>query len=79
MSTKGTIADVTIDGMFVHFYAECFEAHPQPVYIEMWEQGESDNASMTVSMPQANALSLADDMAAWAAAVRAHNEHNAKG
>ena len=74
MSTKCTIADVTIEGMFIHVYTECFDPAPQDVYVEMWEQGEQDNASMTVSMPQADALTLADDLAAWAKRVRAHEE-----
>ena len=73
MSTKGTIADVTTDGMFVHVYTECFDSHPQPVYIEMWEQGEQTNLSMTVVMSQENALSLAEAMTKWAASVRENN------
>lgn len=70
MSTKGTIADVTIDDMFVHFYTECFDGPPQPVYIEMWEQGEEANQMMMVSMPQEYALKLADDLTRWAASIR---------
>lgn len=70
MSTKGTIADVTTDGMYVHFYTECFDAHPAPVYIELWEQGGDTNHSMTVVMPLDKALQLADDLAKWAAGMR---------
>lgn len=70
MSTKGTIAGVDNSEMFVHFYTECLDAHPEPVYIEMWAQGDETNESMTVSMPLDKALKLADDLAKWAAGMR---------
>lgn len=75
MSTKGTIAGIETEGMFVHLYNECSDGNPQPVYIEMWEQGENTNHTMVVCMPQDKALELADDMAMWAKSIR---EFNAK-
>ena len=70
MSTKGTIAGVETPEMYVHIYTECFYAPPAWVCLEVWEQGDTDNHSMTVSMPQDKALQLADDMTRWATGIR---------
>ena len=73
MSTKVTIAGVTTDDLFVHIYIECFDESPEPVYIAMWRHVEETNRIMAVSMPQKEALQLADDLARWASSVRENN------
>jgi len=87
MSTKGSIAGVSMKEVVgeeiyhasIHVYHECFESHPQPVYFEMTHQGVFSNQRMVLRMPQAEALTLADDLARWLEAVRAMGKDTSDG
>ena len=74
MSTKFSIAYVNTDGELVHIYTDCFDEPPCPVYIELGAHGENANHEMTLRIPQAKALQLADEMTKWAASTRAWAE-----
>lgn len=80
MSTKGTIADVSLTenvrGVTFHasisVYDECFDEDPQPVYITMWQQGYFSNTECSLTLSQEQALEFADQLTAWAASIRKH-------
>ena len=78
MSTKGSIASVDLTEVVgkekyhahIHLYHECFDKAPQPVYLEVWQQGVWSNQNVQMVIPCEKALELADQLAAWAAKER---------
>jgi hypothetical protein len=63
------------DAAYLHFYEECFDEWPGPLYLEMWQQTTPVTVA-TVAIPPEVALKMADELSAWAARVRKYTKHD---